>query len=93
MELIPRPAYLDAKSPKQGLLSYHMEQARLNREALTEQMLFDLEALRGSQGPMMQPSDWWANMLTLKWEDGSVCAVWRDRMVFHEHCVEYLLDA
>lgn len=90
MQSIPRPAHLDASSPKQALLSFHAEQAGHNRQQITEQMLFELEELRHSQAAMINPSDWWADMETLKWEDGSILAVFRDRMKFHEQCVEFL---
>ena len=92
MEPLPRPPYLDQASPKAALISFHADQARLNRQHLTEQCLFDLEHLRQSNHPYINPEDWWAQMETRKWEDGSIVAVWRDRMRFHERCVEFLTN-
>lgn len=90
MEPMPRPAYLDEHSPLAAMISYHSERARLAREQLTEQMMFDLETDFHQAGVRPDPEQWWSDLEELKWEDGSVCAVWRDTMRFHERCVERL---
>lgn len=92
MEPLPRPPYLDQASPKAALISFHADQARYNRQQITEQMLFDLEHLRNSDQPFLNPEEWMARMETLDWNDGSIVAVWRDRMRFHERCVEFLTN-
>lgn len=92
MEPLPRPAYLDAASPKQALISFHSEQAQHNRQQLTEQMLFEIEQ-HNRAGNRVDPARWWHDVVeNAAWEDGSVIAIWRDRMRFHERCVEELVS-
>jgi hypothetical protein len=91
LEAIPRPAYLDAASPKQALISYHSEQARHNRQQLTEQMIFEVNEEARFRNIIASPEDFWKKVETAKWDE-SPLAVWRDRMKFHERCVEFLTN-
>lgn len=86
-----RPAYLDAATVKQGLIGYHMEKAKENRENLRTYMEYIYEDMRlcGSEITM---TELWGDMMARKWEDGSLPAVWRDRAEFHDRCLEWLLS-
>lgn len=87
---LPRPAYLDAKTAKAGLISFHSEHAEFLRNTLREQMEFELEA--HAPGDPETPAEWFEMLKTLKWEDGSLKAVWRDRLAFHESALEFLIN-
>lgn len=91
MEPMERPPYLDAATTKQGLIGYHMEKARENRESLRGYIEFIFEDRRLS-GEAITLDELWETMLTEKREDGSLPAVWRDRAEFHERCLNFLLD-
>lgn len=94
MQVEPKPAYLKANTPKQALLSFHSEQVEYLRESLREQR--DFAARHHAMGGGKVDAAWFAEydrtIAEAKWEDGSVSAVWRDRLAFHEAALEYLIN-
>lgn len=86
LEPLPRPAYLDAADPKQGLITYHKEMVASLQETLREQMRFETTVYG------ISPYEWLDRLDTLKWEDGSIKAVWRDRLHFHQQALEFLTN-
>jgi len=91
IDAIERPAHLDAATPLQGLLNYHALLAREYREHITESMHYEAGLMHG--GTPFDPQKWWKERVeNAKCEDGSMLALWRDQMRFHERCVEYLTN-
>lgn len=91
-EPLPRPAYLDAKSPRGAIIAYHAQQADHLRETLKG--LRDTAIEMARQSGMIVDQKWLddydARQAELKWDDASVGAVFRDRLKFHEQSLEFL---
>lgn len=94
MNVETKPAYLKASTVRQGLISFHTDQVELLRDNLREQR--DLAARRASELGETIDAKWFETydrtIGAARWEDGSVSAVWRDRLAFHEAALGFLLD-
>lgn len=94
MRIEPKPAYLKATTVKQSLIAFHHAQVEDLREHLREQR--DFAANYARHGGDKIDAAWFQSydqmIAAASWEDGSVSAVWRDRLAFHEAALEYLLN-
>lgn len=88
IEPLIRPAYLDIADPRQALLTYHRQMAQDLRTTLMDQMAFEAQ-----YDPEFIADSWWEQRVeNACWEDGSIVAVWRDRLRFHERCMKVLTN-
>lgn len=87
----PKPEWLKASTPKQAMMSFHAAQAEECRTALREarDTAIDFECPRGLTQVWMDA--WNKRIDDARWEDGSLLAIYRDRLNFHEAALEYLI--
>jgi hypothetical protein len=77
------------------MIAFHAEQVEFLRTCIREHREFCMvsDSDRGVKIDEMWFKEHEERIATLKWEDGSVSAVWRDRLAFHEASLEYLTHA
>lgn len=96
MDIPPKPSWLQTATVKQGLIGFHAEMVQSAKDFFDQQYRMEIELHEVSTGTPWnaEASDAYRKRLAeAKWEDGSITAMMRDRMAFHEAALEFLTNA